>query len=186
MPNLFTKLNVPFSTPTLTGLLMAHTWAGGGGSFCKRRPRQHRCAPRAGPSQRHHSRRHGAEVSCRPGSGHPASLGASRGSTAKVRRGRIASRVLSTYDEGRQGSPTRPATIQLTKFDWLIEETEIQDQPEIPVWGKVRRRGRSNTPNNFRTRGLHDEASLSKMIMSVADHMNRQRFRRIPADSEPT
>ena len=173
MPNLFTKLNVPFSTPTLNGLLMVHTWAGGGGSFCKRRPRQHGCAPRAGPSRRHHSRRHGAEVSCRPGSGHPPSLGASRGSTAKVRRGRIASRVLSTYDEGRQGSPTRPATIQLTKFDWLIEETEIQDQPEIPVWGKVRRRGRSNTPNNFRTRGLHDEASLSKMIISVANHMNR-------------
>jgi hypothetical protein len=90
-----------------------------------------------------------------------------------VRKGRIASRVLSTYDEGRQGSPTRPATIQLTKFDWLIEETEIQDPPEIPVWGKVRRRGRSNTPNNFRTRGLHDEASLSKMIISVANHMNR-------------
>ena len=28
MPSLFTKLNVPFSTPTLNGLLMVHTWAG--------------------------------------------------------------------------------------------------------------------------------------------------------------
>ena len=33
MPNLFTKLNVSFSTPTLNGLLMAHTWAGAGVRF---------------------------------------------------------------------------------------------------------------------------------------------------------